>query len=141
MTYLYVRSLNSSPSSIPPKTVPAPRLVEISRQVKKVLPTQESSILLMPHAFHIFVGLCLVHMCLASHPSCKTMPQDPEWPDTHAWRHFNSSVDGRLIRTVPIASVCHGPNYDSGKCGIIRDQWHHSQLQFVILQKCCFCLA
>ncbi len=51
--------------------------------------------------YRILAGLCLVQICLASHIGCKIMPQDPEWPDSSAWNHFNSSVDGRLIRTAP----------------------------------------
>ncbi|KAJ3567861.1 hypothetical protein NP233_g6095 [Leucocoprinus birnbaumii] len=52
------------------------------------------------------------------------MPGDPAWPDTAAWDSFNTSVDGRLIRTIPIASPCHAANYDAEKCEIVKNQWH-----------------
>lgn len=83
---------------------------------------------------HIFIGLCLVQLCLALHHPrirCRTMPNDPRWPDESTWDHFNASLDGRLIHTVPIASPCHGPNHDAAKCDIIRNQWHVPRLQFV----------
>lgn len=85
-------------------------------------------------------GLYFIQLCLASYSSklrCKFMPGDPAWPNTEAWDHFNSSVDGRLIRTVPIASPCHGSNFDAAACSLVRSQWHQPKFQFVIFLHTC----
>lgn len=63
------------------------------------------------------------------------MPGDSAWPDSAAWAQFNSSVDGRLIRTIPVASPCHGSDYDATACDFVRSQWHHPPFQFVKLLK------
>ncbi|KAF5353302.1 hypothetical protein D9756_007946 [Leucocoprinus leucothites] len=81
----------------------------------------------MAMKYFIFSSLLLAQICLGANPllsRCKTMPGDPSWPDAAAWSRFNTSVNGRLIRTVPIASHCHGPNYNAEECKVVRDQWH-----------------
>jgi hypothetical protein len=55
--------------------------------------------------------------------SCRVIPGDEQWPTDDTWADFNQSISGRLIRTVPIASVCHGSTYDEEKCATIRDNW------------------
>lgn len=55
--------------------------------------------------------------------SCRTIPGDESWPTDDAWAAFNTSVGGRLIRTIPIASVCHGSDYEEDKCNELRDHW------------------
>jgi hypothetical protein len=80
----------------------------------------------------LLVGVLFARLCLAtgsSHFQCKTMPGDPSWPDAAEWERFNASVDGRLIRTVPIASVCHGSGYDEEKCAVVKGQWHEPAFQ------------
>ncbi|KAF9262229.1 FAD-binding domain-containing protein [Marasmius fiardii PR-910] len=57
-------------------------------------------------------------------PSCRTLPTDSSWPARNVWNAFNESIDGRLIRTVPIGSPCHDPNYDEAQCKVVRDNWH-----------------
>jgi hypothetical protein len=57
---------------------------------------------------------------------CRCFPGDPCWPSTSQWNAFNTSVGGRLIRTVPLASPCHttGPvAFDQGKCDAIKAAW------------------
>ncbi|KAG9225127.1 hypothetical protein CCMSSC00406_0007462 [Pleurotus cornucopiae] len=56
--------------------------------------------------------------------ACKTFPGDPDWPSPATWHAFNASVDGRLIRTVPIGSPCHNPNFNATECDIIKANWH-----------------
>ncbi|KAJ6449463.1 hypothetical protein C8R45DRAFT_1044851 [Mycena sanguinolenta] len=48
------------------------------------------------------------------------------WVQTRdtVWNAFNQSIEGRLIKTIPIGSPCHDPTYDKGQCNIIRDNWH-----------------
>ncbi|KAK7453948.1 hypothetical protein VKT23_011460 [Stygiomarasmius scandens] len=59
---------------------------------------------------------------------CKALPEDAEWPSLDTWDAFNASVDGRLIRTVPIASPCHNPTFDGEQCQFVRDNWHEVSL-------------
>ncbi|KJZ74711.1 hypothetical protein HIM_05828 [Hirsutella minnesotensis 3608] len=54
---------------------------------------------------------------------CKCFPGDECWPGPEAWAKLNSTVAGRLIETVPLASPCHDPDYDEAKCSAIREQW------------------
>ncbi|KAJ7776003.1 hypothetical protein DFH07DRAFT_73735 [Mycena maculata] len=60
--------------------------------------------------------------------SCKTIPQDATWPSDTDWSNFNESIDGRLIRTIPIAQSCHNPTYDEAQCETVRAQWHSTVL-------------
>ncbi|KAL4898509.1 hypothetical protein BDV59DRAFT_190246 [Aspergillus ambiguus] len=49
----------------------------------------------------------------------------PCWPSDSEWASLNESVSGRLIRTVPVASVCYPsePAYDPEACQSIRSNW------------------
>ncbi|KAF2258396.1 putative FAD-dependent isoamyl alcohol oxidase [Lojkania enalia] len=40
-------------------------------------------------------------------PACKYIPGDAGWPSPKTWSRLNSTIEGRLIATVPIAHVCH----------------------------------
>ena len=59
--------------------------------------------------------------------SCRCFPGDPCWPSADAWSAFNQTLGGKLIATVPIASVCHntfpGVSYDAAKCAQVRANW------------------
>jgi hypothetical protein len=58
--------------------------------------------------------------------SCKTYPGDAAWPSSVQWASLNSTINGRLISTIPIASVCHnGPlgSYDADACATVQDGW------------------
>ncbi|OQD97023.1 hypothetical protein PENSOL_c013G11500 [Penicillium solitum] len=57
---------------------------------------------------------------------CRCMPQDPCWPEDYQWARFNKTVDGNLIATVPIASVCHLDSftpYDQSQCAQLQSNW------------------
>ena len=60
---------------------------------------------------------------------CKLLPGDATWPSKSIWDAFNASVDGRLIRTVPIGSPCHTPNFNPEQCEIVRNNWHETGFQ------------
>ncbi|KAL0064420.1 hypothetical protein AAF712_008584 [Marasmius tenuissimus] len=62
---------------------------------------------------------------------CRILPSDPSWPAAEVWEAFNQSIDGRLIKTVPIGSPCHDPTYNEAECKHIRDHWHIPTFQFV----------
>ncbi|KAK2737646.1 hypothetical protein FQN57_007453 [Myotisia sp. PD_48] len=54
---------------------------------------------------------------------CRCFPGDKCWPKENVWQQFNKTVDGALIRTQPLASPCHDPNYDEAKCNQLKQQW------------------
>ncbi|KAJ7510641.1 hypothetical protein B0H11DRAFT_1701228 [Mycena galericulata] len=58
---------------------------------------------------------------------CKTIPQDASWPSYGDWSNFNASIDGRLIRTIPIAQSCHFPTYNESQCSEVKKNWHSSE--------------
>lgn len=51
---------------------------------------------------------------------------DSGWPDDETWQAFNASISGRLTRTFPSAAVCHGDQYDAGKCSTAKQEWSNS---------------
>ena len=61
------------------------------------------------------------------HAQCRCFPGDKCWPSTAEWAAFNKTVGGRLIATVPVASVCHdsfpGVSFDAAKCAAVQDNW------------------
>ncbi|KIJ49486.1 hypothetical protein M422DRAFT_246573 [Sphaerobolus stellatus SS14] len=74
----------------------------------------------------------------------KLLPGDPSWPSKPTWDTFNVSVDGRLIRTVPIGSPCHDLTFDTEKCEYIRNNWretapHISSSSSVVAPFFCSC--
>jgi hypothetical protein len=61
--------------------------------------------------------------------TCKTIPEDASWPSDSVWSTFNSSVGGRLIKTIPIGSPCFtGPLFDAAKCQNIKDNWQNPDI-------------
>ncbi|KAL0564207.1 hypothetical protein V5O48_017845, partial [Marasmius crinis-equi] len=75
---------------------------------------------------HLFALALLVtpSFTQAALPSCRTFPTDDSWPATDVWDAFNRSVDGRLIKTIPIATPCHDPSFDEQQCAVIQQSWH-----------------
>lgn len=60
--------------------------------------------------------------------SCRILPGDKEWPSEKIWSRLNSTVGNRLIRSLPIAHVCHDPTYDEEACQKLRSEWNHADL-------------
>ncbi|KAI1264013.1 hypothetical protein F5Y18DRAFT_392247 [Xylariaceae sp. FL1019] len=68
-------------------------------------------------------------------PTCKYIPGDSGWPGAHQWAELNSTVQGRLIATIPLASVCHasGPyasRFNPSACAALKPLWDYSQVHF-----------
>lgn len=51
---------------------------------------------------------------------------DPCWPSKRTWQAFNSSISGRLIRTLPSAAVCHDERYNEDLCDMVKENWGNS---------------
>lgn len=61
---------------------------------------------------------------------CRTFPTDADWPSKSDWTRLNTTLEGRLIESVPLASICHDPNYDTEKCAALREIWETPQAYF-----------
>lgn len=67
---------------------------------------------------------------LSSSPTnCKCFPGDACWPTDSQWSLFNETVNGRLIKTVPLGSPCHNPTYDAVRCEQLKKQWKLAPVQ------------
>ncbi|KAL1841308.1 hypothetical protein VTK73DRAFT_3515 [Phialemonium thermophilum] len=65
--------------------------------------------------------------------SCKNIPGDPGWPSASSWAALNKTVGGRLIATVPAASVCHKKpyhDYNETACDDLKTVWDFPQAHF-----------
>ena len=63
--------------------------------------------------------------------ACRLIPGDAAWPKGAAWSQLNKTVNGRLIATVPVASICHDPKYEANTCGRLKKEWSFPQSQYV----------
>lgn len=67
-------------------------------------------------------------------PKCKSTPYDSNWPSEDEWVAFNKSIDGTLIKTIPVASSCWpgNPFNSSVSCEVVKANWplaaFHSEL-------------
>ncbi|KAJ6463868.1 hypothetical protein DFH09DRAFT_1226669 [Mycena vulgaris] len=68
---------------------------------------------------------------------CRILPTDHSWPTLEVWNAFNHSVDGRLIKTIPIGSPCHDPTYNEEQCNTIRQNWHIPEFHFDLPETPC----
>lgn len=85
----------------------------------------------MWNTFLAFGMTALLEYFVSSGPEpseCRILPQDDNWPKKNIWESFNRSVDGRLIRTIPIGTPCHQENFDLEKCQYVQDSWHEPEL-------------
>ncbi|KAJ5052218.1 uncharacterized protein L3040_001977 [Drepanopeziza brunnea f. sp. 'multigermtubi'] len=64
----------------------------------------------------------------AAGTNCRVFPGDISWPSTASWSELNSTVDGKLISTVPIGTPCHGSAYDAAECEAIKASWQLVEL-------------
>jgi hypothetical protein len=58
----------------------------------------------------------------------RQLPADECWPSTETWDKLNNTIEGRLIRGKPPASVCYPkePNYDAKACEQVIASWTSS---------------
>jgi hypothetical protein len=51
---------------------------------------------------------------------CRVFPGSSDWPTDIEWNQLNETLDGQLLKPLPVANVCYpGPTYDATKCGAI----------------------
>lgn len=58
-----------------------------------------------------------------SRSNCRYLPGDANWPSLRDWANLNSTVEGRLIQTVPLAAPCHDPTYNQAVCTQYLASW------------------
>ncbi|SPJ76039.1 probable isoamyl alcohol oxidase [Fusarium torulosum] len=79
----------------------------------------------------LFSLLLLGSRCSAATPEnadCKCFPGDPCWPTVSEWGRLNSTVDGRLVATVPLGSPCHDPSFNAEECKHLQSEWLYSSI-------------
>ncbi|KAH8204477.1 hypothetical protein TruAng_001393 [Truncatella angustata] len=74
-------------------------------------------------AFIAVCGTCATHITTNSSSDCYCLPSDACWPSADKWNTLNTTVDGKLIATVPLGSVCHDPAYDEAVCEALKAAW------------------
>ncbi|KAL9110540.1 MAG: hypothetical protein Q9227_004898 [Pyrenula ochraceoflavens] len=62
--------------------------------------------------------------------TCRCMIGDPCWPTEDVWSKLNSTVGGRLIKTVPLASPCHDPTYNAEACDALKVSYPRAENNF-----------
>lgn len=81
------------------------------------------------------VSLCFTALSYASPASsssysqCRYLPGDADWPSDRKWTALNSTVGGRLIKTVQLGSPCHNPTYNEAQCSSLKAEWPFAQTQ------------
>ena len=76
-------------------------------------------------SLNVFIWIITFGSTLAS-TDCRCFPGDECWPTPPEWAAFNETINGRLIATVPIASVCRHDiltSYNPVKCQQLQDDW------------------
>lgn len=64
---------------------------------------------------------------------CRCFPGDKCWPSLEEWTNLNKTLSGRLIATIPIASVCHQDSfvpYDSEACARLQSVWQKPETHY-----------
>jgi FAD/FMN-containing dehydrogenase len=61
-------------------------------------------------------------------PGYNCRPEQPCWPSTQDWQHFNESIAGHLYKTVPIAAPCYKNSeyYNETACKIVQSYYGDS---------------
>jgi hypothetical protein len=100
---------------------------------------QHKCLLALIFAFFILIMFfhqyCLVVVFLTFYVSAALSSLSPRqlckagnacWPSLSEWEAFNSSIDGRLIHTIPSAAVCHSAHYSEELCSVAKGNWTNS---------------
>ncbi|KAL4942567.1 hypothetical protein BDV06DRAFT_222088 [Aspergillus oleicola] len=73
--------------------------------------TRHSALTRPPIIFYFALFLLLGSLQQpAATPTCRCFPVEPCWPTPQQWAAFNVTVNGNLIATIPLGSVCHANN-------------------------------
>lgn len=67
---------------------------------------------------------------LNTNATCLHMPGDTQWPNDTEWNAFNASIEGGLIAGLPLGHVCHGDDYNSSLCDVLKVQFTQPPVHF-----------
>ncbi|KAI1755488.1 putative FAD-dependent isoamyl alcohol oxidase [Xylaria castorea] len=73
-----------------------------------------------------FAGICALALLTRVDATCRSIPGDADWPSSEHWTELNTTVHGRLIQTIPQASVCHTlpfADFNSDACTALQTTW------------------
>ncbi|KAK0510018.1 hypothetical protein JMJ35_007412 [Cladonia borealis] len=74
-------------------------------------------------ALFVLAGCAKGQTTAAGNKTCKCFLGEACWPSDQEWSNFNATVGGRLIKTVPLGSPCHYPDYDATLCEVLQSEW------------------
>jgi hypothetical protein len=77
------------------------------------------------------VLFCATTVSCQTQGECKNFPGDSKWPSISEWDAFNTTVGGRLVRTVPLGASCHGSAFDNSTCEGLKGRWQYEEIQYV----------
>lgn len=76
------------------------------------------------------VSWCLAFLAasLVESTKCKTSPHDANWPSVQEWASLNQSIQGTLLKTIPVSSSCYpgNPFGSSHECSDVKDHWGYA---------------
>ncbi|KAF2850217.1 FAD binding domain-containing protein [Plenodomus tracheiphilus IPT5] len=79
---------------------------------------------------HVSLVSLLLLFATAASAHCKCAPDDECWPSELVWDRLNRQVDGRLIRTKPVAQSCYpGPDENRAACDYVVGKWSNPDFQ------------
>ncbi|KAI0455318.1 putative FAD-dependent isoamyl alcohol oxidase [Xylaria acuta] len=81
-------------------------------------------------AIPAFAGICALALLAGVDAACRSIPGDADWPSSEHWTELNATVQGRLIQTIPQASVCHTlpfAAFDTDACSALKSTWSQSE--------------
>lgn len=60
-------------------------------------------------------------------PAYRFFPGDPNWPTEGEWNQLNETIQGRLIKGVPLAHTCFGPTTNQAEVvrNALRNEWNY----------------
>lgn len=77
--------------------------------------------------FRLVIAVCAPSLAWAAcvTKQCKEFPGSPGWPSASDWSQLNSTVGGKLLKTVLPGGVCHEgqPNYNEDQCPEVAEEW------------------
>lgn len=78
---------------------------------------------------------------ITSNATCRTLPGDADWPSSSEWSSLNTTIEGRLIASVPLGAYCHDLPfniYNESMCAEVKaDYAFPSGLKYVVLVPLC----
>ncbi|KAI0812952.1 putative FAD-dependent isoamyl alcohol oxidase [Xylaria sp. FL0064] len=75
-------------------------------------------------------GICALALLTSVDATCRSIPGDADWPNEETWTQLNTTIQGRLIQTIPQASVCHTAPFSAfnqDACNTLQTTWSLSE--------------